>query len=237
VHGIRIDGGSREQPAVYGVWVQARQHAWEAGSSWVGRGFIEWVAGDDPAAVELRSIATIHYIPIMDVDSVARGAGGKDAVPRDHNRDWSDTPTYPEVAAVQERIRELNEAKQLDLFLDLHNPGANEQRPYFFAPHNLRELPPIRQRNYDRWQAITREVISHPLRLEADYKFATYIKTEEEHDRMGSQWVCNHTADYVVSTTLETVWNTHHSTQTCYMTVVRQLAQSLSRYLSIKPRQ
>lgn len=236
VRGISIGGGSEEQPAVYGVWVQARQHAWEAGASWVGRGFIEWAAGDDPAAVQLRSIATIHYIPIMDVDSVAVGAGGKDAIPRDHNRDWSEMPTYPEVAAAQKRIRALNEAKQLDLFLDLHNPGANEQQPYFFAPHNLHELPPIRQRNYDRWQAIAREVIRDPLPLEADYKFATYIKTKEEHDRVGSQWVCNHTADYVVSTTLETVWNTPYSMQSGYMTVGRQLAQSVTRYLLTNPR-
>lgn len=236
VRGIRIGGGSKEQPAVYGVWVQARQHAWEAGASWVGRGFIEGAASDDPAAVQLRSIATIHFIPIMDADSVAIGAGGKDAVPRDHNRDWSDTPTYPEVAAAQKRIRVLNEAEQFDLFLDLHNPGANEQRPYFFAPHNLRELPPIRQRNYDRWQAIAREVIRDPLALEADYQFATYIKTKEEHDRMGNQWVCNHSVDHVVATTLETVWNTPHSTQTGYMAVGRQLAQSVTRYQLTNPR-
>ena len=33
-----------------GVWIQARQHAWEVGSSWVGKGFIDWFASDDAAA-------------------------------------------------------------------------------------------------------------------------------------------------------------------------------------------
>jgi len=236
VRGIRIGGGTRDQPATYGVWVQARQHAWEAGSSWVGRGFIEWAASDDPAAVRLRNVATVYYIPIMDVDSVAIGAGGKDAIPRDHNRDWSNTPIYPEVAAAQDTIRALNKAKQFDVFLDLHNPGANEPRPYFFAPYNLRILPKLRQRNYDRWQAIAREMISAPLPLEADFKFAKYIKTQQEHDRMSSQWVCNHTADHVISTTLETVWNTPSSTQEGYLAVGRQLAQSVTRYLETHPR-
>jgi len=99
VRGIRIGGNADSGSPGHGVWVQARQHAWEAGASWVGRGFIEWLASDDPSAVNLRRVATVYYVPIMDVDNAAVGAGGKDAVPRDHNRDWDDKPHYPEVAA------------------------------------------------------------------------------------------------------------------------------------------
>ena len=54
VYGIKLGGGDEDQPAPLGVWVQARQHAWEAGGSWVSRGFVEWSASDGPAAVELR---------------------------------------------------------------------------------------------------------------------------------------------------------------------------------------
>ncbi len=230
VHGIRIGSGS------YGVWVQTRQHAWEAGSSWVGRGFIEWTASDDPAAIALRKTATIHFVPIMDIDNVAVGAGGKDAIPRDHNRDWSDKPVYPEVAAAQAKIQKFDGANRFDFFLDLHNPGPNEKRPYFFGPMNLDKLPSIQQRNHARWLAISRELISDPLPLASDYKFATYVKTEEERNRMSSNWVRNHTSDHVLSTTLETVWNTPQSTQQGYQAVGRQLAQSVARYLSNNPR-
>ena len=101
---------------------------------------------------------------------------------------------------------------------------------------NLDKLPTIQQRNYSRWLAITREAISDPLRLESDYKFATYVKTEEERNRMSSNWVRNHTADHVLSTTLESVWNTPQSTQQGYQAVGRQLAQSVARYLSNNPR-
>lgn len=232
VPGIRIGGGTEQQPARFGVWVQARQHAWEAGGSWVGRGFIEWVASDDPYAVELRRIATIHYIPIMDIDSVAIGAGGKDAVPRDHNRDWSDEPVHPEVAAAQAKIQALDQAGRFDVFLDLHNPGPSERRPYFFGPINLSELPARQQQNHARWQAIAHAEISGPLPLLDSYRFATYVKTQEERNRMSANWVRDHTASHVLATTLETAWNTPVSQPDGYQSVGRQLARTALRYLS-----
>ena len=36
--------------------------------------------------------AEIVLVPIMDIDNAATGNGGKDALPQDHNRDWSDQP-------------------------------------------------------------------------------------------------------------------------------------------------
>lgn len=237
VRGIRIGGGTADKPAPFGVWVQARQHAWEVGGSWVGRGFIDWASSGDPDAVALRAIATIDYMPMMDVDSVSIGAGGKDATPRDHNRDWSDEPFYPEVAAAQEQIRQLDRAGRFDVFLDLHNPGPSESQPYFFGPVNLSELPAVQRRNHARWQAIAQEVIAGPLPLLKEYKFATYVKTEEERGRMSANWVRNHTSPHVLSTTLETAWNTPHSRPDGYSAVGRQLGQTVFRYLSGRTRE
>ena len=229
VCGLRIGSGG------YGVWVQARQHAWEAGSSWVARGFIEWVAGDDAAAAQLRCAATIHFIPIMDVDNVTLGAGGKDATPRDQNRDWDDRPIYPEVTAAQRRIRELHAQGRLHVFLDLHCPGAGERRPYFYGPFDLNQMSPLPKRNYDRFLALAADCIRDPLLLDAKYHFATYVKTEEERSRMSRGWVAAHTAEHVVALCLETVWNTPHSTQAGYQAVGRGLAQALARYLAADP--
>jgi len=236
VWGIRLGGGTAKETAEYGVWVQARQHAWEAGSSWVARGFIEWVAGDDPAAVELRRKATVWFIPIMDVDNVAEGAGGKEAVPRDHNRDWSDEPVYPEVAAAQKQLRELDKAGRLDLFIDLHNPGASEKKPYFFGPFGLDQLAEQAQRNYARWLTVAGSFITDPLPLDPQYHFATYVKTDEEKSRMSTSWVQRRTAPHTVAVTLETVWNTPHSTQQGYRIVGRQLGLAVARYLALDPR-
>ncbi len=41
------------------IWIQARQHGWETGSSWVGRGFMEWLVSSDPAAIALRQETSV----------------------------------------------------------------------------------------------------------------------------------------------------------------------------------
>lgn len=235
VPGIKLGGGTAEEPAPCGVWVQARQHAWESGSSWVSRGFIEWAAGDDPAAVQMRRTTAIYVIPIMDVDNVTLGAGGKDAVPRDHNRDWSDQPVYPEVAAAQQRILDLDARGRLHVFVDLHNPGPGEPRPYFFGPLDLAKMPAPQQHNYARLLALTAECMREPLPMDSKYKFATYVKTEEERGRVSGTWVRNHAGDNVVAASLETVWDTPHSTPDGYQAVGRQLAQAVARYLAEAP--
>ncbi|MDQ3621749.1 MAG: M14-type cytosolic carboxypeptidase [Verrucomicrobiota bacterium] len=184
VHGIRIG----EESALRQVWVNARRHAWEAGSSQVGRGFIEWYAGDDAAARELRAETCLHFIPIMDVDNVAIGAGGKNAVPRDHNRDWAAEPFYPEVAAAQRMIRDIHAKRGLDVFIDLHNPGPDDPI-FFFGPFGFEEMTGLQQRNYQRWIDLAAANIVEPLKVQPKYRFATYVQTDEERGRMSGGWV------------------------------------------------
>lgn len=214
------------------VWVQARQHAWEAGGSWVGQGFIEWVAGNDPAAEALRQMATVYFVPIMDVDNVMLGAGGKESMPQDHNRDWSDGPHYPEVAAAQKRLRDLDASGALRVFLDLHNPGPKDMRPFFFGPFPENLNTPLRIKNYARWHETAVAKIIAPLPMEPRYRLAAYVKTEEERARVSAAWVRAHCAEQVISAAFETPWNTPQSTVDGYQAVGRQLAQALAAYLA-----
>jgi hypothetical protein len=186
------------------------------------------VASDDPVAIELRNKATICVVPIMDVDNVANGMGGKEAVPRDHNRDWDDNPVYPEVRAAQMAIKKLNASHRFDLFIDLHNPGPNDRQPYFYGP-KLDRLSQIQSRNYIRWKAIAESQIDH---LESDYRFTSYIKTQQELDRVSKNWVRNHTSPHVVALTLETSWNRPQGTMQGYQQVGKQLGLTIARYLS-----
>jgi len=228
VHGIRFGAPSDDSGKRPAIWIQARQHAWETGSSWVAQGFLNWAASDDPIAIELRKKVTICVVPIMDVDNVANGMGGKDAVPRDHNRDWDDNPVYPEVRAAQMAIEKLSVSHRFDLFVDLHNPGPNDRQPYFYAP-KLDRLSPLQYRNYIRWKDIAESQIDN---LESDYRFTSYIKTKEELDRVSKNWVRNHTSPHVVSLTLETSWNRPQGTQQGYQQVGKQLGLTIARYLS-----
>ncbi|QDU79797.1 Zinc carboxypeptidase [Polystyrenella longa] len=233
VKGIRFGAVDRLEEKPFGIWVQARQHAWEAGGSWVGQGFLQWAISDEPAAVELRSKSVIHFVPIMDVDNVADGAGGKNAFPRDHNRDWDDRPVYPEVRAAQERIKYLDHEQRFDLFIDLHNPGASEKDAYFFGP-NLKQLSKTQRQNYDR---LLNCAVDHIGKMKKEFLYPSYVKDDEEYNRMSGTWVINHTAEHVVSVTLETGWNRPEGNQLGYQQVGAELGQSIGDYFQRNPRE
>ena len=136
VQGIRIG----EESAPFQVWIGARQHAWEAGGSQVARGLAQWYASNE--ANDFRTQTCLYLVPIMDVDNAAIGAGGKDAFPRDHNRDWSDQPVYPEVAAAQRMIQRIESIHGLDVYIDLHNPGPGDP-VFFFGPFAFDTMSPF----------------------------------------------------------------------------------------------
>jgi hypothetical protein len=227
VSGIRIGPENAERQ----VWVNARNHAWESGGSQVGRGFIQWWASDAPEAVAARAKTCLHFVPIMDVDNAALGAGGKEAVPRDHNRDWSAQPLYPEVAAAQQRMREIHEKLGLDLYLDLHNPGAGDPT-FFFGPFGFERMPPGQQASYQRWIQLAAEEMKEPHPVAPRYRFATYVTTDEERNRMSSGWARSLLGDSSgISITLETGWNSAKMTEAGYGQVGASLGKTLTRWL------
>ncbi len=218
----------RDPAEKFGVWVQARHHAWESGSSWVCRGFVEWVMSGDPQAVALRRRADITIVPIMDIDSVADGAGGKNQRPQDHNRDWSDEPHWPSVAAAQREIARMDKAGQFDLFIDLHNPSANDKRPYFYVPPRDK-LTELTRQNLIDFIAAAKRKITGPLKL-ADQVRESGASYDRNWQKISKNWVAFHTRDQVVAVTLETAWNTPNSTTEGYRQVGRQLGQAIERY-------
>ncbi len=216
------------------VWVQARQHAWEAGSSWVCQGLTDWLISDEERAGLLRDRAEVFIVPIMDIDNSAVGAGGKNQIPRDHNRDWDDKPYWPAVAAAQEKLRELNTEQRLDIFIDLHNPGATARHPYFYiVPRHL--LNRRGQRNLNSFLACSREEMSGPLSF-----VGQTVESGSGYDRnwkrISKNWVSLNSAPHVVSVTLETAWNTPHSDAAGYQQVGRQLGLAVERFLRTDPK-
>lgn len=229
VQGIRIG----DEKAPHQVWIGARHHAWEAGGSQVGRGFIRWYASDE--AKELRAKTCLHYIPIMDVDNAAVGAGGKEAVPRDHNRDWAAEPVYPEVAAAQKMIGEIHQKHGLDAYIDLHNPGASDPI-FFFGPFAFERMVGVQKRNYQRWIDLAAANITKPVQVDPKYRFATYVKTDEERNRMSSGWVRTVSDPFTISVTLETGWNYPTMSVEGYSQVGAGLGRALAAYIGENPR-
>jgi len=107
-----------------GVWLVARQHAWEASGSWVADGLARWLASSDPQAISLRAKAVVNLVAIMDVDNVVLGGSGKDQAPIDFNRDWRATPHWNAVRETISGIDAFAATESYDLFIDAHCPGS-----------------------------------------------------------------------------------------------------------------
>ena len=213
-----------------GLWVHARQHAWESGSSWVCAGFVDWLCSDDAAAKSLRETTRIVVVPIMDVDNVELGAGGKDQKPHDHNRDWSDKPVFDAVRTAQSMIREMDAAGEMDLFIDLHNPGPNDRKPFFFvSPPSL--LPGQRAERLQQWVTTAQSFLGrHPLGL-ADKTRESGPAYHPLWRQISKNWIAANTNAPVVAVTLETSWNTPNSTQDGYRTYGAALGQAVEAFL------
>ncbi|MEX2175506.1 MAG: M14 family zinc carboxypeptidase [Pirellulaceae bacterium] len=227
---LRLSSGDRPEDQRLGIWIQARQHAWESGSSWVARGAAEWLAGDDLRAKRLRELCEITIVPIMDIDNTATGNGGKEGIPQDHNRDWTDKPHFAEVAAAQKHLRRLAEQDRLALFVDLHNPGPNDKQPFFYCcPENT--LSELGRQNQDRFLTICRGEMSGPLEL-AGKPRTSGAAYDPLWKQMSKNWVAAHAPPFGVALTLETAWNTEHSTTDGYRRLGEQLGQAMEKYVS-----
>jgi DNA-directed RNA polymerase subunit RPC12/RpoP len=236
VPGVRISQPGVAGASRFGVWVQARQHAWESGSSWLARGFAEWLVSDDPAAESLRRKADIVIIPVMDVDSVETGQGGKDAIPHDQDMDWGNDVYFPEVRAGMEKLSALAKADQLDLFLDLHNPGHGSHALDFYVPPPVLSSPQ-RTANDDNFLKIVQQQLTGPFPYTGKIEADTRTTYDPNVDKTVDTWMQAQSQSHVVSLTLEIPWNVPASTPSGYLKAGAQLGRSIELYLqpAIRP--
>ncbi len=228
VPSIRIREG--KNPPI-GIWVHARQHAWESGSSWVCRGFLEWLVSPEGAA--LRKQAEIVVTPIMDIDNVELGAGGKNQKPWDHNRDWREKPHWPEVAAAQKEIAVMHKDGRFHLFIDLHNPGANDKDTYFYiTPRDI--LSAKGGENLTAFSANVQEFVTGPIPFRGRLSESGPRYDPANWKYISKNWVSNLTHDTgAVAVTIETPWNTLGSESDGYRMVGRQIGLAVEKYVKI----
>ena len=232
---LHVQEGERTTARRFGVWVQARQHAWESGSSWVAQGFAEWLLSDNADAAWLRQHAEIFIVPIMDVDNAATGNGGKDAQPHDHNRDWSAEPHWNEVAAAQRMIGELIKEDRMDVFLDLHNPAPGDPTFFYLLSPELLQEPMIGLR--DRFVDLAYARISRikPLIPMSNKPKMTGAGYHPLWRQISANWVSMNGNPHTVSVCLETIWNYKNSTTEGYRAVGANLAAAVREYLGERP--
>jgi hypothetical protein len=113
--------------APYRVFVRARAHPWEAGSSWVAHGLIERLLKNDDRAKTFLQRYTLYVLPMANKDGVARGRTRFNLLGKDLNRNWdkpADPHYSPENAALEKWLERMIAAgRKPHLGVELHNDG------------------------------------------------------------------------------------------------------------------
>lgn len=157
-------------------------------------------------------------------------------MPHDHNRDWSDAPHWPEVAAAQNKLRGFVAENRLAVLLDLHNPAPWDTRAYFvgFSGTNRSSAAGAAQIKF--LDAAYAEVTG-PLHLEnrrpaSELERSLFSANAAPYrSRSCVPWVRANGNSNSVAFTLETPWNLPDSTSTGYRALGRQLGLAIERYL------
>ncbi len=232
VMALRFDDPENSADKKYGIWLQARDHAFETGGSWVLHELTQWLLSDDPAAKALRSCASITVVPIVDVDAVVEGRTGKNQAPHDHNRGWFEDPAYwIEVQTIKTMLSDLSKQNKVDLFMDFHGPGGLSH-PYFIVPfsHNLL----FEKQQYNRAKFFE---ILNAKALDDDAKKTqsmTQIHYSERppniNNTSSTEWVRTNTNEQSITLTLEVNMNTPLSTNEGYRAEALKLGHAISEY-------
>ncbi|MCZ2075746.1 MAG: hypothetical protein HUU41_05615 [Bryobacteraceae bacterium] len=126
------------------LWLMARQHAWESGTSWVMDGAVRFLAGGNPKAAKLRDSFVFKLFPMADPDGVARGGVRFNVNGYDLNRNWDtvDPKLMPEITALRKAVLDWTDGgRRIDLFLNLHNTNDDFlQGPLSLAEPDYRDL-------------------------------------------------------------------------------------------------
>ena len=110
------------------IWLVARQHARESGTSWVVDGALESLAGPNASNTRLLDSVIFKFFPMGDPDGVVGGGVRFNVNGYDLNRNWDavDTRLMPEIAAPRRTIFcSVNGGHRIDLLMNLHNDNTN----------------------------------------------------------------------------------------------------------------
>ncbi|MFM2126097.1 MAG: hypothetical protein RL328_2548 [Acidobacteriota bacterium] len=134
LHLVTVTDFARPDAGKKVVWLQARQHAWEAGTSFVMEGALRFITSDEPAARALREKVVFKFAPMMDPDGCALGQVRFNAHGWDVNRHWDKVdlrdPRWlklmPEIWYVKKAILAAHAEQPIDLMVNLHNTETAE---------------------------------------------------------------------------------------------------------------
>lgn len=178
--------------APHRVFLRARAHPWEAGTSWVMQGFIQRLLDDDEQVRLCRERFCAYVLPMANKDGVTHGRTRFNMKGKDLNREW-DKPADPETAPENRALEGWLEAMVRaglapELALELHNDGSGLlqlSRPEgpMSAPYLERMASLEKLLRKDTWftEGSTRETFKNPGSLGEGWleRFGVYAAVHE----------------------------------------------------------
>lgn len=134
LHLVTVTDSSVPDDAKKVVWLQARQHAWETGTSYVMEGALGFVTSDDARACELRRRVVFKFTPMMDPDGCVNGGVRFNVNGYDVNRHWPEVDLrdpeklrlMPEIWHVKKAIFAQQDSRRIDVMINMHNEESGE---------------------------------------------------------------------------------------------------------------
>lgn len=134
LHLVAVTNFGRPDAAKKVIWMQARQHAWECGTSFLLEGALRFVLSEETAARKLRDENVFLFLPMINPDSVARGEVRFNVNGFDPNRQWDEVDLRdrrwlernPEIWYVKKALLAQHARQPIAFALNLHNTEMNE---------------------------------------------------------------------------------------------------------------
>uniref|UniRef100_A0A8C6FP59 AGBL carboxypeptidase 3 n=2 Tax=Moschus moschiferus TaxID=68415 RepID=A0A8C6FP59_MOSMO len=116
---------SRKRKAVI---LTARVHPGETNSSWIMKGFLDYILGNSSDAKLLRDTFVFKVVPMLNPDGVIVGNYRCSLAGRDLNRNYTSLlkESFPSVWYTRNMIRRLMEKREVILYCDLHGHSKKE---------------------------------------------------------------------------------------------------------------
>ncbi|KAJ6665588.1 hypothetical protein lerEdw1_003431 [Lerista edwardsae] len=104
------------------VILSARVHPGEPNSSWVMRGFIDFILSDSPDAQLLRDLFIFKVVPMLNPDGVIVGNYRCSLAGKDLNRNYTTVlkESFPCIWHTRDMIKRVLEEREVLLYCDLH---------------------------------------------------------------------------------------------------------------------
>ncbi|MDA2927380.1 M14-type cytosolic carboxypeptidase, partial [Acidobacteria bacterium AH-259-G07] len=160
-----------KQPEI--LWAQAREHAGETSGGYALDGFLRTAVNSS-----LLEHFEIHALPMIDIDSVAKGRYGKNAPPVDHHMCWCpDSPRQETKLAMELMRKSVAGGRRFRLLINFHSP----------SPENDSYIVPFNPTLLTERQRLSAEKLHYSLAAHSSPNFPL-TADEMSYQRVSSWW-------------------------------------------------